>query len=108
MSRNCEDIPVFILMSTPLFCLLIPYMGNREVCLEYCTGIRSNLLLQLPVDFTVENQKRHCSGSATFIRLLDSIYVALQVPIKCSSMGNVISKYLKMINNLSQNECCKI
>ena len=24
-------------------------MGNREVCLEYCTGIRSNPLLQLPV-----------------------------------------------------------
>ena len=46
MSRNCEDIPVFILMSTPL---LIPYMGNREVCLEYCTGIRSSDLLQLPV-----------------------------------------------------------
>ena len=22
-------------------------MGNREVCLEYCTGIRSNRLLQL-------------------------------------------------------------
>ena len=51
MSRNCEDILVFILMSTPLFCLLIPYMGNREVCLEYCTGIRSNCLLQLRVDF---------------------------------------------------------
>ena len=42
---------VFILMSTPLFCLLIPYMGNREVCLEYCTGIRSNHLLQLRVVF---------------------------------------------------------
>ena len=41
---------VFILMSTPLFCLLIPYMGNREVCLEYCTGIRSNRLLQLRVE----------------------------------------------------------
>ena len=40
---------VFILMSTPLFCLLIPYMGNREVCLEYCTGIRSKRLLQLRV-----------------------------------------------------------
>ena len=24
-------------------------MGNREVCLEYCTGIRSNRLLQLRV-----------------------------------------------------------
>ena len=42
---------VFILMSTPLFCVLIPYMGNREVCLEYCTGIRSKPLLQLPVEW---------------------------------------------------------
>ena len=38
MSRNCEDIPCIYFDEYSLFCLLIPYMGNRRCVLNTVQG----------------------------------------------------------------------
>ena len=63
-------------------------MGNREVCLEYCTGIRSNRLLQLRVVM--------CGGAvinmAVKINEISTLLASLWL------MGSIINVFVCLMN----------